>query len=164
MTPNSSAVHAMTNGDTVLASADLSASPERVFYALSTDEVEQWWGSADTYRMLAWSADFRVGGRWAVIVRTADGKDLSASGEFLEIEAPRRIVQTRKYEWDHPMLGRRETKVAYLLEPIAAGTRVTICHGGFASLAQAAAEHAEGWGRMLGWLQAHVGASSRAAA
>jgi uncharacterized protein YndB with AHSA1/START domain len=161
---HSPVVHSMTNGETVMASADIGAPPEQVFRALVTDEVVQWWGSADTYRMVDWSADLRVGGRWTVIARAADGKDLSASGDFLEIEAPRRIVQTRKYRWDHPSLGRRETKVAYLLEPIATGTRVTICHGGFAGLSEAAAEHAEGWGRVLGWLQAYVGARSRVAA
>ncbi|TGQ29080.1 MULTISPECIES: SRPBCC domain-containing protein [unclassified Mesorhizobium] len=157
-------MHAMTNGETVLASADINSPPERVFSALVTDEVERWWGSADIYRMTGWSADLRVGGRWSVIVRTADGRRLPAGGEFLEIEAPRRIVQTRKYEWDHPTLGRRETKVAYLLEPIATGTRVTICHGGFAGLVEAAAEHAEGWGRVLGWLQVYVSANGRVAA
>ncbi len=149
-------VRSMTNGETIMASADIDLPPERVFSALVTDEVEQWWGSAGTYRMVDWSADLRVGGRWTVVVRTADGKDLPASGEFLDIEAPRRIVQTRRYDWDHPTLGRHETKVAYLLEPIATGTRVTICHGGFAGLGEAAAEHAEGWGRVLGWLQAHI--------
>jgi uncharacterized protein YndB with AHSA1/START domain len=151
----------MTNGETVMASADIEAPAERVFRALITDEVEHWWGSADTYRMLGWSADLRVGGRWTVTVRTADGKDLAASGEFLDIEAPRRIVQTRA--WDPPTLGRRPTTVAYLLQPIATGTRVTVCHGGFAGLNEAAAEHAEGWARVLGWLQAYVGAGRLAA-
>jgi uncharacterized protein YndB with AHSA1/START domain len=154
----------MTNGETVMASADIEAPPERVFSALVGKEVEQWWGSADSYRMVDWSADFRVGGCWRVVVRTADGSDLPASGEFLEIEAPRRIVQTRAYAWDHPTLGRRETKVAYLLEPIAKGTRLTICHGGFAGLSEAAAEHAESWGRALAWLQAYVEAGRLTAA
>ena len=157
-------IQSMTNGETIMASAEIEASPERVFTALATSEIEQWWGSADTYRMADWSADLRVGGRWTVVVRTADGRDLPAGGEFLEIEAPRRIVQTRAYDWDHPTLGRRETKVAYLLEPTATGTRLTICHGGFAGLSDAAAEHAEGWGRVLAWLQAYVEAGKLAAA
>ena len=161
---HSPVVHSITNGETIMASADIGAPPEPVFRALVTDAVEQWWGSADTYRMVDWSADLRVGGRWTVVVRTADGKDLPASGEFLEIEAPRRIVHTRRYDWDHPTLGRHETKVAYLLQPIATGTRVPICHGGFAGIEEAAAELAEGWGRVLGWLQAYVGAGSQAAA
>jgi len=146
-------VRSMTNGETVMASAEIEAPPQRIFRALVGKEVEQWWGSADTYRMVDWSAELRVGGCWTVVVRTADGRDLPASGEFLEIEAPRRIVQTRRYGWDHPKLGRRQTTVAYLLEPTARGTLLTICHGGFAGLADAAAEHAEGWGRVLCWLQ-----------
>ncbi|WP_214473941.1 SRPBCC domain-containing protein [Mesorhizobium sp. dw_380] len=157
-------VHSMTNGETIFASADIDAPAERIFRALVGKEVEQWWGSADTCRMVDWSADLRVGGRWTVVVRTADGRDLPAGGEFLEIEARRRIVQTRAYAWDHPTLGRRQTTVAWLLEPIARGTRLTICHGGFAGRSEAAAEHAEGWGRVLAWLQAYLGAGSRVAA
>ncbi|MBZ9855746.1 SRPBCC domain-containing protein [Mesorhizobium sp. CA13] len=162
--PHEPATHAMTNGETVFATADIGAPPERVFRALSTDEAELWWGSADTYRMVGWTADLCVGGRWAVVVRTADGKDMPAGGQFLEIETPRRIVQTRAYGWDHPTLGRRETKVAWLLEPIASGTRLTVCHGGFAGRQEAAAEHAEGWGRVLAWLQDYFEAGNRAAA
>jgi uncharacterized protein YndB with AHSA1/START domain len=155
---------AMANGETAMAMADISAPPERVFAALATEEVERWWGSADTYRMSGWTAELRVGGRWKVIVRTADGRRLPAGGAFLDIEMPRRIVQTRRYEWDHPTLGRRETRLAYLLEPIAGGgTRLTVCHGGFAGLADAAAEHADGWARVLGWLQGYFLAGRRAA-
>ncbi|UCI08258.1 SRPBCC family protein [Mesorhizobium sp. B1-1-8] len=140
-----------------MAAAEILAPPEQVLAALVTDEVERWWGSAATYRMTGWAADLRVGGRWSVTVRTVDGAHLPAGGEFLEIEAPRRIVQTRKYDWDHPTLGRRETTIAYLLQPITAGTRVTVCHGGFAGFA-AAAEHADGWARVLGWLQGYFDA------
>ena len=159
-----SSPQAMANAETVMASAEIPGSPEQVFAALVTDEVERWWGSAETYRMTGWTEDLRVGGRWSVTVKTADGRRLPAGGTFLEIEAPRRIVQTRAYEWDHPTLGRRQTTVAYLLEPIAGGTRLTICHGGFGGLGDAAAEHAEGWGRVLGWLQAYVKAGELAAA
>jgi len=159
-----SRVQSITNGETVMASAVIEAPPKRIFRALIGKEVEQWWGSIDTYRMVDWSADLRAGGCWSVLVKTADGKDLPAGGEFLEIVAPRRIVQTRAYAWDHPTLGRRQTTVAWLLEPTAGGTRLTICHGGFAGLSDAAAEHAEGWGRVLAWLQAYVDAGRLAAA
>lgn len=84
-------VRSMTNGATIMASAEIGAPPERVFGALVGKEVEQWWGSADTYRKDGrLLADLRVGGRWTVVVRTAGGRDLPASGEFLEIETPRR--------------------------------------------------------------------------
>ncbi|KUM23869.1 ATPase [Mesorhizobium loti] len=154
---------AMANGETVMASAEIPAPPDEVLAALATDEVERWWGSAAAYRMTGWTADLRIGGRWNVTVRTADGRRLPASGRFLEIEMPRRIVQTRRYDWDHPTLGRHETTVAYLAEPITVGTRLTICHGGFAGFPEAAAEHAEGWARVLGWLQRYFGEGRQAA-
>jgi len=157
-------VRSMTNGETIMASAEIEAPPERIFRALVGEEVEQWWGSADSYRMVDWSADLRVGGRWTVTARGADGRDLPASGEFVEIEAPRRIVQTRAYAWDHPTLGRRQTTLAWLLQPTGRGTRLTICHGGFAGLGEAATEHAEDWGRVLAWLQAYVQAGRLATA
>ncbi|CDX63348.1 Activator of Hsp90 ATPase 1 family protein [Mesorhizobium plurifarium] len=152
---------AMANAETVMAAAEIPAAPELVFTALVTTEVERWWGSPETYRMTGWSADLRAGGSWSVIMRAADGRRLPAGGRFLEIEMSRRIVQTRRYGWDHPTLGRHETTVAYLLEPIAGGTRLTICHGGFAGFADAAAEHADGWARVLGWLQRYFDADGR---
>jgi uncharacterized protein YndB with AHSA1/START domain len=147
---------AVADGDTVLATVDVATPPERVFRALTTDELEGWWGSADTYRMTEWIADLRVGGRWSVLVRAADGQTFPATGEFLEIDAPRKVVQKRKYEWNHPLLGRRATTVTYRFEPIPPGTRVTVRHEGFAGLSEAADEHAMGWERVLGWLDAHL--------
>jgi len=154
---------AMANGETVMASAEILAAPEQVLTALVTDEIERWWGSADTYRMTGWSADLRLGGRWNVVMKTAEGRRLPTGGRFLDIEMPRRIVQTRRHDWDHPTLGRHETTVAYLPEPTASGTRLTICHGGFAGFANTAAEHAESWTRVLGWLQRYFDERRRAA-
>jgi hypothetical protein len=36
-------------GGTIIAVADISATPERVFDALSTDEVERWWRAPEYY-------------------------------------------------------------------------------------------------------------------
>jgi len=145
---------AVVDGDTVVASADVAISPARAFRAVTTKQLERWWGSAETYRMTEWNADFRVGGRWSVLVRHPDGKTFPASGEFLEIDPPRKVVQTRKYDWDYPALGRRETIVRYRFDPIAAGARVTVRHEGFKGFIEAADEHAEGWERVLRWLDA----------
>lgn len=164
MKPNNSIVFALTNGETLLATVDVAATPERVFQAFAMGEIERWWGAAASYRTVRLSAKLCVGGRWTAIVKTLDGKDLPANGEFIEIEAPRRMVLTRKSEWDHPSLGGRETIVAYLLEPVSTGTRVTICQGGFAGLKEAADEHAERWKRVLGWLVIHLSSEKRAAA
>ena len=147
---------AVTDGETVLATADIAMTPERVFRALNTDEVESWCGSDDTYHMTNWAGDLRVGGQWSGVPRTADRSTTPASGQFLVIEGPRKIVFTRKYDWDFPVLGRRETTVTYLLQPIERGTRVTVRQDGFSGLEVPARLHAEGWERVLGWLDSYA--------
>ena len=121
--------------------------------ALTTRDVESWWGSPDTYQIKDWWADLEVGGRWSLDVMK-DGELHPATGVFLEIDAPRRIVFTRRYEWDYPLLGWRDTKVTYLLSPAGSDTRLTIRQDGFAKLGDAADKHVEGWERFLGFLQA----------
>lgn len=39
----------------------------------------------------------RVGGTWSLLVRK-DGSALPAGGEFLRVEPPSRLVQTRRYD------------------------------------------------------------------
>ena len=146
---------AITDGEIVLATLDIAAAPERVFRALTTDEAERWWGAPDVYAIESWKADLRVGGTWSLIIRLPDGTALPASGEFLQVEAPKRLVQTRRYDWDHPTLGRRVTKVTYLLEPSELGTRVTVRHEDFGS-SEPAYEHAGGWERFLDFLGVYL--------
>ena len=141
----------------ILASLDVALPPQRVFRAFTAaSEIEHWWGASDVYRMTNWVADFRVGGRYTVVVVRPDGHTYPASGTFLTIEAPHRLVHTRKYEWDHPTLGQRETTIAYRFDPIGTGTRITVRHEGFAGCDGAAYEHAEGWVRVLAWLDAYL--------
>ncbi len=156
---------ALTDGDTVLATIDIAAPPERIFTAMHTDEVEQWWGSPDTYAMRDWRADLVPYGRWsATIVKPPDDQRLATSGVFLAIDRPGRVVLTRRYEFDYPQFGWRDTIVTYLLAPTPTGTRVTVRQDGFAGATEAADHHAFGWERYLGWLreycEAKVGATS----
>jgi uncharacterized protein YndB with AHSA1/START domain len=140
---------------TVTATVDVACPPERVYRMLVTAETERWWGAPEVYRTEEWSADLRVGGTWRVMVCMTGGPRFPASGEFLEFDPPGRIVQTRRYHFDHPTLGRRDTVVTYALAPRGTGTHLTVLHEGFRGLDQAASEHAAGWERMLGWLQAY---------
>jgi uncharacterized protein YndB with AHSA1/START domain len=137
---------------TISAIADVAGSPGQVCNALITDEVETWWGSPEVYLIRDWKADVRVGGAWTLNVLLPDGTALPASGEFIELAKPHKIVITRRYDWDYPVLGRRDTKVTYLVDPIDSGTRLTVRHEGFIGCNQAAYDHAEGWERYLEWL------------
>lgn len=139
----------------IVATAEIPAPPERIFQALTTDEVERWWGHADYYRQTDWKADLRVCGQWSVIVHFVDGNTNGGSGEFAEIDAPRKLVMTRRFE-KHPLLGTRETTITYRLDPIANGTRLTLRDEGFIGRSEAAFGNAEHWERVLGWLDGHL--------
>lgn len=153
------AAHAVTDGDIILATVDVAAPAERVLRALTTSEVERWWGAPGVYAIEAWRADVRPGGAWSLVIRLPDGTPLPSSGEFLLVDASK-IVQTRRYDFDHPTLGRRLTKVTTLLTAIDGGTRVTVRHEDFGR-SEPAYEHAGGWERFLDWLAAYLRSEPR---
>ena len=100
-------------GGTIIATAELGAPLERVFRALTEpDELERWWQHPDYYKTKGWNLDVRVQGAWSVTTHFADGTTNVGSGEFAEIDAPRKIVMTRKFE-KHPLQGSRETTITY---------------------------------------------------
>lgn len=134
----------------ILATVDIAAPIERVFKAISDpNEIPQWWGQADLYRVEKCTADFRKGGKWTSSGHGADGEEFSVEGEFIEIDPPRKLVQSWKAAWD----GNNVTTIAYRLETITGGTRVTVKHWGFADRVDSCRSHGDGWERVLGWLE-----------
>jgi uncharacterized protein YndB with AHSA1/START domain len=146
------AVADVTSG-LILATVDIAAHPERVFVAL-TDPVElvRWWGSAETYHAEHWTSDLRVGGKWESRGHSADGTAYAVRGEYLEVDPPRRLVLTWNYDWDSG----GATALAYALEAIDGGTRVTVRHSGFGERREACRSHGDGWQMVLDWFRAYV--------
>jgi uncharacterized protein YndB with AHSA1/START domain len=140
-------------GGLILASVEIAAPIERVFRALTSEEITRWWGSPELYRTTGYTADLRPGGRWRAVGVGADGKEFSVDGEFREVDPPRKVVQTWRYAWD----GGGETMLTYRLETIEGGTRVTVRHEGFGDRVESCRSHEQGWERVLGWLQTHFG-------
>jgi uncharacterized protein YndB with AHSA1/START domain len=132
----------------ILASVEIAVPPERVFQALTTEEVTKWWGSEELYRTTRWSSELKVGGRWRSEGRGADGHAFAVEGEYLEIDAPRKLVQTWKPDWDQGQV----TTITYRLEAIENGTRLTLRHDGFGERSASCDNHSRGWERVLGWL------------
>jgi uncharacterized protein YndB with AHSA1/START domain len=137
----------------LLATIDIAAPPERVFRAVTSEELTRWWGSDDTYRTTAWTGDVRVGGTWRTDGVGADGQRFSVEGEFLVVEPPQKLVQTWRYDWD-PQAS--TTTITWRFDAIEGGTRVTVRHEGFGEAHAACADHASGWERVLGWLSQNV--------
>ncbi len=136
----------------VLARVDIDVPPERVFRALTTDELTKWWGAPDQYTTTSFTIDLRPGGTWRTEGKGADGSTFHVEGEVLEVDAPKKLVQTWKPSWeDGPA-----TTITYTLDATPTGTRVTVRHTGFAGRAQSCESHASGWEKVLGWLAGHV--------
>jgi uncharacterized protein YndB with AHSA1/START domain len=113
----------------ILASVEVVAAPERVFQALASKEITEWWVRPGVFDTREWTGDVRAGGRWRASGMTR-GEPYVQEGEFLEVESPRWLVHT----WEHARKpGVASTTVTYLVEPIDGRTRVTLRHLGFAS-------------------------------
>ena len=132
---------------TILASVEIAAPPERVFRAISSEEIADWWGSPETYRVTRWTGDVRVGGRWRSEGVSANGQQFAVGGEILEVDPPRRFAHTWRYEHKPGDV----TTVRYHIEPIPGGTRLTVRHDGFTDRNDCDG-HARGWERVLTWL------------
>jgi uncharacterized protein YndB with AHSA1/START domain len=145
------AVADLTRG-TIAASVEIAAPPERVFRAISSEEIASWWGSKETYRVTRWTGDVRPGGWWRSEGVSADGKAFAVSGEILEVDPPSSLVQTWRYDHDPGEV----TTVRFRIEAIPGGARLTVRHEGFTDGASCDS-HSRGWERVLGWLAAHVG-------
>ena len=142
--------------------ADIAASPEAVFHALTDPkEIVQWWGQADMYRTREYKSDLLPGGKWkgwmesaagAAKMTDADAPEMTVEGEYITVDPPRLLEYTWSPSWD----GFVVTRVRCEIEPTSSGSRVTLTHTGFGDRANAATGHSEGWVRALGWLSQHL--------
>lgn len=138
--------------DTILVEIHISASPERVFAAITDPrQLIQWWGQRDIYRGTKWETDLRPGGKWLCEGMGTDGTPFQVSGEYLELAPPRLVI----YSWIASWTGGLKTTVRWDLESVDGGTQVTIRHSGFAGHPEARS-HAQGWTRVVAWLQSFV--------
>lgn len=123
----------------VLASVEIAASPERVFVALASKEIVDWWVRPGVFDTREWTGDVRVGGRWRAS-GVARGQPYVLEGEFLEVDPPRKLVHT----WHFAGAPETATTVVYLLERLDGGTRVTVRHSGFPA-GESCANTSIGW-------------------
>ncbi len=154
------------NVDAVEAEIFIAAPPERVFQAITDPaQLPRWWGQKQMYRITESKIDLRPGGKWSSAGMGADGTSFRVEGEYLEVDPPRLLVHT----WVPSYSEVRGTIVRWELEAsevqglrptgphrMGIGTRVRLRHYGFAGNGKAATDHANGWTRVLAWMQSFV--------
>src|SRR5437868_1925314 len=123
----------------IRAHVEIAASPERVFQAIASKEVCDWWVRPGVFNTTDWSGDVRVGGRYRT-KGIARGEPYAIEGEFLEIDPPRKLVMT----WHRVGAPGAPTTVTYTLEKLDGGTRLTLRHAGITSV-QNLTNVAAGW-------------------
>jgi uncharacterized protein YndB with AHSA1/START domain len=112
----------------IVASVELATTPERVFRALASAEVVDWWVNPGVFDTREWTGDVRVGGYWGAS-GIGGGGPYALEGKFLEVDPPRKLVQT----WHFAGAPDKPSTVTYLLEPIDGGTRLTVRHSDIAA-------------------------------
>jgi uncharacterized protein YndB with AHSA1/START domain len=112
----------------IVASVEVQAPPERVFRALTSSEITDWWVRPGVFDTREWTVDLQVGGAWRAS-GVGNGRPYVLEGEFLEIDEPRKLAHT----WRAAGAPGLATTVSYLLEPLEGATRVTLHHFGIAS-------------------------------
>lgn len=131
-----------TEGLRLATTCVVAASRDRVFHLL-TDPVElaRWWGPHGFTTPSA-DLDLSVGGGYRLAMRPPDGDVFHLAGEFLEIDPPRRLVYT--FRWEEPTPDDRETVVALRLEALGEATEIALDQGPFAT-EERLALHRQGW-------------------
>lgn len=129
---------------------------ELVWLAWSKPEnLVQWMGPVEWPAVIA-TCDFRVGGIWRVCLRSPEtGQDLWQGGVYREVDAPRRLVFTFKWDESHEDGPPVDTLVTVELSEVGARTRMDFTHEGLKS-EQSLTGHAHGWAstadRLEAWL------------
>jgi uncharacterized protein YndB with AHSA1/START domain len=114
----------------------IDAPPEQVFaYLVQPDLATAWMGDE------SWN-DPRPGGVFRLDIRGN-----VASGEFVEVDPPRRVVYTWGWEGDGQIHPPGSTTVEFDLESQDGGTRVRLRHSGLTD--KGVEMHGQGWDQFL---------------
>src|SRR5579863_1366626 len=134
---------------TVAVKRHFTQSAERVFDAwLDASNVGKWLFATPGGKMVKVEVDARVGGKYLIVERR-DGKDFEHSGEYLEIDRPRRLVFT----FGDPFF--IMTKVTIDIARSNSGCDLTLTHEGI--LVEYESDTIKGWTMILEGLSTTIG-------
>ena len=123
------------------------ATPEEVFDAWTNPDVlARWWGRPG-WSPASFDVDLRVGGGYSLRMLDDEEKPHAVAGEYREIERPRRLVYTWRWEAGGPGLG-HVSVVTVEFHSDGARTTVVLEHGGLPTEDSRLA-HGSGWGGAL---------------
>lgn len=124
----------------------VSTSAEAVFRAWTEpDEIEKWW-APEGMSVPFVEVDLKIGGVYRLGLQRPDADPFYATGIYREIQRPRRLVFT--WRWEPDMMKAGETLVTIELQEKDGKTEVVLTHERFPS-AEVRDEHRQGWTQCL---------------
>jgi uncharacterized protein YndB with AHSA1/START domain len=140
----------MPNPPTVRIVRHFSMSAERVFDAwLDPQKAGRWLFATASGQMVRVEIEARIGGRF-VFVDRRNGADVEHTGEYLELDRPKRLV----FRFAVPKYSSVYTRVAIDIVPAGTGCELTLVHEGV--LPEHGAQTQSGWKTILDALAASL--------
>ena len=116
-----------------------------LFRALTDPEALKEWFGPGAAKVHHASSDLRVGGKWAIEMTGDNCEEHNISGEYIEIDAPRKVVFT----WAWRSTPDRVSQVTFALSPAGEGrTTLTLTHERLHN-AEIRDKHVFGWNGSL---------------
>ena len=120
----------------------LPAPPATIFEMMTEPaELARWWGPRG-FTTPEVELDLAVGGAYRLNMQPPDGDLFHLAGEFQEIDPPRRLVYT--FRWEEPTADDVPTVVTLELMAHGDATEVLLTHGTFAT-DERVSLHRDGW-------------------
>lgn len=120
--------------------------PVATVYAAWTDpqQMSDWMGPSDAFGRSDVTQDFRVGGRYRIVMHGPDGETHRVGGVYREIVTHQKLV----YTWAWESTPERESLVTVEFRPAGQGTELVLTHERFADT-EARDRHGHGWNGCL---------------
>jgi uncharacterized protein YndB with AHSA1/START domain len=138
---------------TLIVKRMLNATPERAFQAwTSAEHIQQWMAPEPGMTVPFAKMDLRVGGKFRIQMKKADGEFFTAAGVFKEVKPPERLVYTWDWEKDGSgtEFGEVEGKPSLItVEFVKRGkqTELVLMHSRIATV-ESRDNHARGWSKI----------------
>jgi uncharacterized protein YndB with AHSA1/START domain len=129
----------------------IAADPETVFEAWTEPEHMKNWSAPEGMEVPFVEVDLRVGGKFRLTMRNAEGRDFTGVGDYREVDPPRRVSYT--WDWEEGEYQVGETLITVDFNPVDGGTEVVMRHE-FLPSEEALADHTKGWTSCLNRLEA----------
>lgn len=140
-------MNTMTDSPVLEIKRIIDAEPERVFDAWMKGERWQAWIGPEGTNSDVTEFEPKVGGRYRVLMRMSDGREIGVTGVFKTIDRPKSFAMTWKWEF-----GEHDSLVMLSFRAVGNKTELTLRHDGLLTPDNVDG-HSKGWNSALNKLE-----------